>query len=217
MLNYKQQRMQRIIELMKEKYGENTRQYEVTGDSFRALIGCVLSHRTRVESAQQAARALFEVVESPEDVLQLGPEVLKEKIRCSGFYNQKARNILAICMVLIDEFGGVVPDDRAALISLPSVGPKTADIVLSHAFDRPAIAVDVHVATVASRLGLVRMEAKPEEIKEVLEGLVTPGRFRFVDNAFVRHGKEYCRSRNPRCTQCFLRALCENPRCGGDE
>jgi len=209
-------RMQRIIELMAERYGGETKSHEEMADPFRTLIGCILSHRTRDENAQRAARALFEVAESPEDILRLNPEEIKDRIHCSGFYNQKAKNIRAVCQALIDEFEGIVPDDRSELMSLSGVGPKTADIVLSHAFSRPAIAVDVHVATMARRLGLVSQEAKPEEVKEMLEGLVNPERFRFVDNAFVRHGKEYCRSRNPRCTECFLKSLCRNPGRGED-
>ncbi len=205
--------MKRITRLMEEHYGGDTRHPEKKRDPFRTLISCVLSHRTREENAQRATSALFEVVESPEDILRLGPDGLKERIHCSGFYVQKARNITAICRALIENFGGVVPDERDKLMTLQGVGPKTADIVLSHAFDRPAIAVDVHVSTVARRLGLVHSEAKPEDVKETLEGLVTPEKYRFVDNAFVRHGKEYCRSRNPRCDDCFLVSLCENPVC----
>lgn len=206
-----QQKTRQIIELMQEHYGRDVGRHEEREDPFQSLIGCVLSHRTREESARRAAKNLFEVVKSPEDILQLSYEELKERIHCSGFYKQKARKIRAICQVLNDEFGGIVPEDRIELMSLPGVGPKTADIVLSYAFGKPAIAVDVHVTTVAQRLGLVRMGAKPEEVKEVLEGLVKSDRFRFVDNVFVRHGKEYCRTRFPRCKECFLRTLCENP------
>ncbi len=136
---------------------------------------------------------------------------LKELIRCSGFYNQKARNIIAISQVLVDDFGGMVPDDRATLMGLPGVGPKTADIVLSYAFGKPAIAVDVHVSRVARRLGLAPVDAGPEPVKETLESLVPPDSYRFVDNAFVRHGKEFCRNSNPRCSGCFLSELCAYP------
>jgi len=210
-LSAKQLKMQLIIGLMEDHYG---REYEIPDgnrDPFRTLIGCVLSHRTRDANARRAAEALFIDVEGPDDILGLQPEELKSRIRCSGFYNQKAKNITAICEALKADFGGAVPDDRSKLMNLPGVGPKTADIVLSHAFDRPAIAVDVHVATVARRLGLVDQKAKADAVKETLEVLVLPERFRFVDHAFVRHGKEYCRSRNPRCEACFLSAICEHP------
>jgi len=209
-LSLRGRRMLRIIELMEEHYGKGD-DFEVGGDPFRTLIECVLSHRTRDENAARAARSLLEGVEGPADILRLKPEELKERIRCSGFYNQKARNILGICRALEEDFDGAVPDDRSILMKLPGVGPKTADIVLSHAFDKPAIAVDVHVATVAKRLGLVGDEADHSRIKQELEELFPHKMYRFVDHAFVRHGKEYCRTRNPRCDECFLRGACEHP------
>jgi endonuclease-3 len=96
-------------------------------------------------------------------------------------------------------------------MGLPGVGPKTADIVLSYAFGKSAIAVDVHVSRVARRLGLAPGDAGPEGVKEALESLVPPDSYRFVDNAFVRHGKEYCRNSDPRCSGCFLSELCRYP------
>jgi endonuclease-3 len=202
-------RMRRIIELMEEHYGKKDETLDGNNDPFRTLIGCVLSQRTRDENAGRAARNLFKDVGFPRDILRLSPEEIKDRIRCSGFYNQKAKNILAICMTLEKDYGGMVPNDRSKLICLPGVGPKTADIVLSYAFDKPAIAIDVHVANVAKSLGLVNKTAKPEKVKETLEDLVPPHCYRFVDVTFVRHGKEYCRSRNSRCSECFLNEVCE--------
>jgi endonuclease-3 len=88
------------------------------------------------------------------------------------------------------------------------VGPKTADIVLSHAFQKPAIAVDVHVSRVARRLGLAQSDVGPEQVKKTLERLVSPAAYRFVDNTFVIHGKKHCRKSNPKCRKCFLSELC---------
>ncbi len=198
-----------ILGLMERRYGSGIAGREVSQDPFRTLISCVLSHRTRDENSDKAARNLFEAVDSPGDVLRMAPEELKGRIRCSGFYNRKARNIRAICLALVEDFEGVVPRNRESLLGLPGVGPKTADIVLSHAFERPAIAVDVHVATVARRLGLVESEASSDRVKEVLESLVHPAKYRFIDNAFVRHGKEFCRTRNPRCSDCFTNSVCD--------
>jgi endonuclease-3 len=209
MTRSKEERMRVILDLMEEHYGKEDSSNQGLNDPFRTLIGCVLSHRTRDENSSRAAQNLFEDVEGPGDILRMAPEELKTRIRCSGFYNQKARNIRTICQILVDKYSGVVPRDREALIDLHGVGPKTADIVLSHAFASPAIAVDVHVATVARRLGLVESEASPERVKEVLESLVPPVEYMFVDNAFVRHGKEFCSTRNPRCSDCFINSMCE--------
>ena len=206
-----EERMRRVAQLLEEEYGLEEQGETGSGDPFRTLIGCVLSHRTRDANTARASEALFNVVTSPEDILSLEPDELKTLIRCSGFYNQKARNITAICHDLVDNHGSTVPRDRETLMSLRGVGPKTADIVLDHAYNVPAIAVDVHVARVARRLGLADPEAGPEDVKAALEQLVPPERYRFIDNGFVRHGKEYCRKTNPRCGECPLRRVCENP------
>ena len=204
-------KMRRITALLEGRYGDELG-HSGERSPFKTLIGCVLSQRTRDVNAEKAAEALLMAAEGPEDVLRLGEDRLRRLIRCSGFYNQKARYIIGICEALIREFDGRVPDERERLLSLPGVGYKTADIVLSHAFDRPAIAVDVHVATVARRLGLVEGDAGPEEVKEALEALVPPEERRLVDSAFVRLGKEYCRTRAPRCLKCLLKPLCKYPR-----
>ncbi len=205
------EKMTGVTRLMREHYGDIDERPREPQDPYRTLVGCVLSHRTRDENSRRAARNLFEEIEGPLDLLAMNLDTLKELIRCSGFYNQKSRNIIAITRALVDDFGGMVPDDRAMLIGLPGVGPKTADIVLSYAFGKPAIAVDVHVSRVARRLGLAQDNAGPERVKEALESLVPPDSYRFVDNAFVRHGKEFCRNSNPRCSGCFLRELCAYP------
>ena len=205
------ERIRAITCLMREHYGDIYERPREPRDPYRTLIACILSHRTRDENSRRAARNLFAEIEGPLDLLAMKQDTLKELIRCSGFYNQKARSIIAISRVLVDDFNGTVPGDRATLMGLPGVGPKTADIVLSYAFGKPGIAVDVHVSRVARRLGLAPDEAGPEHVKEALESLVPPDSFRFVDNAFVRHGKEYCRNSNPRCSGCFLNALCTYP------
>ena len=164
----KAERMTAITRLMREHYGEIDEGPRKPRDPYRTLIGCVLSHRTRDENSRRAARNLFAEIEGPLDILAMNQDTLKELIRCSGFYNQKARNIVAISRVLVNDFGGMVPDDRETLMGLPGVGPKTADIVLSYAFGKPAIAVDVHVSRVARRLGLAPADAGSERVKEAL-------------------------------------------------
>jgi len=205
-----EERMRRVVQFLEDEYGTHKRETG-SGDPFRTLIGCILSHRTRDANTARAAEALFDVASTPEEVLGLEPDELRALIRCSGFYNQKARNITAICRDLVASHGSNVPDSREALMSLHGVGPKTADIVLDHAYNVPAIAVDVHVARVARRLGLADPKAGPEQVKESLERLVPPERYRLIDNGFVRHGKEYCRKTGPRCGDCPLREACENP------
>jgi endonuclease-3 len=206
-----EERIRRVSQLLEEEYGAEEQTETGGDDPFRTLIGCVLSHRTRDANTARAAEALFSVVTTPEEILGLEPDELKALIRCSGFYNQKARNITAICRDLVDNHGSTVPCDRKTLMSLHGVGPKTADIVLNHAYNVPAIAVDVHVARVARRLGLADPKAGPEEVKAALERLVSPEMYRFIDYGFVRHGKKYCRKTNPRCGECPFREACASP------
>ena len=205
-----EERMRKVVQLL--EVDRRAEEEEGTGsrEPFRTLIGCVLSHRTRDANTARAAEALFEVVSTPEEVLSLEPEELRDLIRCSGFYNQKARNITAICRDLVENHGSTVPNDRQSLMGLHGVGPKTADIVLNHAYNVPAIAVDVHVARVARRLGLAAPNAGPEEVKQALEGLVPPEMYGFIDEGFVGIGKEYCRKTSPRCGDCPLREACAN-------
>ena len=205
------ERMTAITRLMREHYGDVDERPREPRDPYRTLIGCVLTHRTRDENSRRAASNLFAEIEGPLDILAMNQDTLKKLIRCSGFYNQKARSIVAISRTLVDDFDGKVPDDRETLMGLPGVGLKTADIVLSYAFQQPAIAVDVHVSRVARRLGLASRDAGPERVKEALESLVPPDLYRFLDRAFVRHGKEYCSKSKPRCSGCFLGELCEYP------
>jgi len=207
-----EERMRLVSRLLEEEYCAVEQGETESRDPFRTLISCVLSHRTRDANTARAAEALFNVVSTPEEVLDLEPDELRTLIRCSGFYNQKARNITAICRDLVASHGSTVPEDRETLMSLRGVGPKTADIVLDHAYNVPAIAVDVHVARVARRLGLADPKAGPEEVKAALERLVPPERYRYIDNGFVMHGKEYCRKTAPRCGECPLSGVCENPK-----
>jgi endonuclease-3 len=206
-----QRRIEILLQLMGDRYGVKRGKTTELEDPFHTLVSCILSHRTRDQNSREASKRLFEAAENPVEVLKMPHDELKERIRCSGFYNQKARNIRAICKALKEEHQGRVPKDRGELLSLRGVGPKTADIVLSRAFGRPAIPVDVHVSTVAKRLGFVEEGAGPERVKEVLESLVPSGDYGFLDDVFVKHGKELCRSRNPRCGECFVRHHCSYP------
>jgi endonuclease-3 len=211
------QRMRQVLELLEDHYGSDCGPPEELRDPFRTLIGCILSHRTREENSSMAAANLFEAADDPDAIIGMSPKELRGRIRCSGFYNQKARNIRAICLELNTRFNGRVPEDRSQLISLPGVGPKTADIVLSYAYGRPGIPVDVHVATVAKRLGLVSRQASQEETKEQLEALCTRDRYGFLDHAFFRLGKEYCRTRDSRCGKCPLDTVCDHQRLADDK
>ncbi|MCX6649997.1 MAG: endonuclease III [Candidatus Bathyarchaeota archaeon] len=177
---------------------------------FRALIGCILSQRTRDENASKAANALFAVASTPREILALDPEKLKQLIRPSGYYNQKAKHITGTCKVIIERFGGETPRTRDELLTLPGVGPKTADIVLSYGYGEPAIAVDTHIHRVSRRAGLAGEKAKPTEVKDALQSVLPRGEWVYADGALLQLGKDYCKPRKPRCGECPLKELCDH-------
>jgi len=196
-----------VLKAMKEVYPDTDIE-PTTEDPFRALIGCILSQRTRDSNSEKAAESLFNAASTPEEILRLSQDDLEDLVRPSGFYRQKARHIAGTCRGLVDVHGGAVPSDRESLLKLPGVGPKTADIVLSYCFNVRTVPVDVHVWRVTRRLGLAPMDADHEEVKRALEEIVPDDQKLLYDRAALRVGKEYCRKTGPRCDPCPLGSLC---------
>lgn len=197
----------RIIDALRAFYGPDAFRVDV-GDPYRALVACILSQRTKDANSARAAEALFSVADTPEGILCLDESHLRRLIRPSGFYNQKARHIIGASRQIVERFHGETPRTRGDLMSLPGVGEKTASIVLSYGYGEPAIAVDVHIHRVARRLGLARGEAKPEEVKLVLEGDLPSSDWSYADGALLQLGKDICRPRKPACERCPVEILC---------
>lgn len=197
----------RIVDALRAFYGSDAFSVEV-GDPYRALVACILSQRTKDTNSARAAEALFSVADTPEGVLSLDEDRLRLLIRPSGFYNQKARHIIGASRQIVERFHGETPRTSGDLMSLPGVGEKTASIVLSYGFGEPAIAVDTHIHRVTRRLGLARAEAKPEEVKLVLEGDLLPSDWCYADGALLQLGKDFCRPRKPACGRCPVEKMC---------
>ena len=197
----------RIIDALRAFYGADAFRVDV-GDPYRALVGCILSQRTKDANSARASEALFAVADTPEGILSLDENHLIQLIRPSGFYNQKARHIIEASRQIVERFHGETPRTRGDLMSLPGVGEKTASIVLSYGFGEPAIAVDTHIHRVARRLGLARAEAKPEEVKIALEGDLPSSDWSYVDGALLQLGKDFCRPRKPACGRCPVEKMC---------
>ncbi|MDA4115395.1 MAG: endonuclease III [Thaumarchaeota archaeon] len=178
------------------------------GNPFRILIGTILSQRTRDERTTLATERLFSRFKSPQDLADADEEVVRDLIRPAGFYNMKAKSIIKVAKQLVDEFGGEVPSDAEALMSLPSVGPKTANCVLVYGFDKPAIPVDTHVHRIANRLGLVETRM-PEETEAKLVERVPKRYWLELNELFVRFGQTTCKPIGPKCGECTLRARCK--------
>jgi len=180
------------------------------GNPFQLLVAVILSAQATDTGVNKATAALFRKVKTPAAMLRLGEAGLREYVKTIGLYNTKAANIIRTCAILVEQHGGRVPDDRAALEALPGVGRKTANVVLNTAFGQPTIAVDTHIFRVANRTGI----APGKNVAEVEQRLlrVVPEEFRHdAHHWLILHGRYTCVARKPRCASCTIHDLCEYP------
>lgn len=179
-------------------------------DPFQLLIAVLLSAQATDVSVNKCTPALFAAAPTPAAMLALGLDEIMSFIRTIGLYKTKARHILATCQILVDQYNGQVPENRAALESLPGVGRKTANVVLNTAFGWPTIAVDTHIFRVCNRTGI----AKGKTVREVEDKLVKVVPKQYQLNAhhwLILHGRYTCKARKPLCEQCLINDLCEYP------
>lgn len=175
---------------------------------FELLIAVLLSAQATDRSVNVATAELFRAASTPAAMLNLGVQGVSRYIKSIGLFNTKARNIVATCRILLEQYGGEVPRERAALEALPGVGRKTANVVLNVAFGAPTIAVDTHIFRVANRTGLARGETPAAVEEKLLE--VVPERFRqHAHHWLILHGRYVCKARRPACPQCPIADLCE--------
>lgn len=178
------------------------------GSVFELLVAVMLSAQATDVSVNKATRELFRVANTPAAMLGLGIDGLKHYIRSIGLFNTKARNIIATCRILVEQYDAAVPDTREALQALPGVGRKTANVVLNTAFRQPVMAVDTHIFRVANRTGI----APGKNVMEVELRLVRLVPEEFLLDAhhwLILHGRYVCTARKPRCGDCVIADLCE--------
>jgi len=174
---------------------------------FELLIAVVLSAQATDVGVNKATRKLYPVANTPQAIFELGEEGLKRYISTIGLFNAKAKNVIALCRLLIERHGGEVPHSREALEALPGVGRKTANVVLNTAFGEPTIAVDTHIFRVANRIGL----APGKDVRAVEAKLekVIPAEFKQdAHHWLILHGRYVCKARKPDCPHCAIRDLC---------
>jgi endonuclease-3 len=180
----------------------------VYSSHFELLISVVLSAQATDKSVNKATAKLFVVANTPEKILQLGEEGLKEYIKTIGLFNTKAKNIILLCQKLLEKHDGQVPKTRAELESLAGVGRKTANVMLNTAFGEPTIAVDTHIFRVANRIGLANgntVLAVEKELERVI-----PEKFKLdAHHLLILHGRYTCMARKPLCEQCVISNYCE--------
>ena len=175
---------------------------------FELLIAVVLSAQATDKSVNAATATLFKKADTPQAFVALGEDGLIPYIKTIGLFRTKAKNIVALSRILVSEHGGEVPADREALMKLPGVGRKTANVVLNVAFGEPTIAVDTHCFRVANRTGLAPGK-DPEEVERKLMKF-TPEKFRHdAHHWLILHGRYVCQARRPNCPECVIVDLCE--------
>jgi endonuclease-3 len=174
---------------------------------FTLLVAVVLSAQATDVGVNKATPALFALADTPQQMLALGEARITELIRTIGLFRTKARNIVALSRMLVEQHGGVVPRDREALEKLPGVGRKTANVVLNVAFGEPTIAVDTHIFRVANRTGLAPGKT-PLAVEAGLEA-VTPAHYKHgAHHWLILHGRYVCKARKPDCPVCIVADLC---------
>lgn len=178
------------------------------GNSFELLISVILSAQCTDKRVNKVTEQLFKAANTPEAFCELETDKLEELIRSCGLYKAKAKNIKSCCRDLVDKFGGRVPDTMEELTSLAGVGRKTANVVLSIAFDKPAIAVDTHVFRVAHRLGLSDGKT-PDAVERDLCAAFDEKDYKTAHFLLIHHGRACCHARNPECGECVVSKYCK--------
>jgi endonuclease-3 len=176
--------------------------------TFELLIAVVLSAQATDRSVNLATSKLFSIANTPDAILRLGEDGLKEHIRTIGLFNTKAKNIIATCRLLQEKHGGKVPQDRTALEALPGVGRKTANVILNVAFGQPTIAVDTHIFRLSNRTRLAPGKT-PLEVEKKLLRFIPEEFLQHAHHWLILHGRYTCIARKPRCGSCIIEDLCE--------
>lgn len=176
-------------------------------NNYTLLVAVVMSAQATDISVNKATEALFKQADTPQKMLKLGEDKVRDMIKTIGLFNAKAKNVIALSQKLVDEFNGDVPRTMEALISLPGVGRKTANVVLNEAFGVPTIAVDTHIFRLSHRLQLAYGKT-PDEVEKVLLKTI-PEQFKAkAHHWLILHGRYICKARQPDCPHCFLADIC---------
>lgn len=175
---------------------------------FQLLIAVILSAQATDKSVNIATARFFPEYGTPGGILSLGLEGLTDKIKSIGLYRTKAENVIKTCRILLEQYNGKVPEDRAALEALPGVGRKTANVVLNTAFGHPTIAVDTHIFRVANRTRIAPGKTVLE-VEKKLEKVVPQEYKQDAHHWLILHGRYVCLARKPKCAQCGINDLCE--------
>ena len=196
-----------ILDKLEKQYPDAKCELEYT-TPFELLIATILSAQCTDVRVNIVTRELFKKYNTPEAFAKLSVEEIIEEIKTCGLYKSKANKIKATCEMLCDNYNGQVPDTLEELIKLPGVGRKTADVVLSNAFNKDAIAVDTHVFRVANRIGIVNTKT-PEKTEFALMDVIPKKRWSHTHHVLIFHGRRMCKARKPECEKCPIKKDCD--------
>jgi len=199
----------KIIEILNNTYPHVKTQLN-HATPFQLLTATILSAQCTDRQVNKVTETLFKTLKKPEDFIKIELSVLEDLIRSTGYYKNKAKNLKNCAKVLMEKYGGVVPDNLTDLVSLPGVGRKTANVVLGSAFGIPGIVVDTHVSRISQRLNLTKNK-NPVKIEFDLMEIISKEEWDGFSLRLIYFGRQYCRARKPLCKDCPLYTLCEYP------
>jgi endonuclease III len=205
----KQARARKILELLDRAYPDAKIALEFR-TPFQLLVATILSAQCTDERVNMVTPALFRKYPTARELARARPPSLEKEIRSTGFFRAKTRSLLGMAKALVEGHGGEVPREREALVELPGVGLKTANVVIGNAFGGQALTVDTHVFRVSQRLGLARAD-DPDEIHDQLAAILPPESLTHASHLMITHGRRTCVARKPLCPACPVRALCPWP------
>ena len=205
-MNSRTMKKNRMLDILEETYKDTTTALNYT-TAFELLIAVILSAQCTDVRVNVITARIFPRYNTAEKMLSLSLLELEELIRDCGLFHSKAKNILATCRILVERHRGEVPDTMEALLELPGVGRKTANVLLSQLYSKPAIAVDTHVFRVANRLGLAKGKT-PIEVEQGLMETIPMSKWGDAHHWLIWHGRRVCKARKPDCELCLLADLC---------
>ncbi|PCD66470.1 MULTISPECIES: endonuclease III [Rhizobium] len=182
---------------------------------FTLVVAVALSAQATDAGVNKATRALFKIADTPQKMLDLGEEKVRDYIKTIGLYRNKAKNVIALSQMLVDEFAGRVPETREELVRLPGVGRKTANVVLSMAFGQATMAVDTHIFRIANRIRLAPGKT-PDEVEARLMKVVPKHYLYHAHHWLILHGRYTCKARRPECERCVIADICKSPEKSSD-
>ncbi len=202
----KKERLDNALAALEKAYPDAKPELDFTSP-FELLIATMLSAQCTDKQVNRTTAVLFPLYDTAEAFAALDEDTLLPLIRGCGLYKTKGKNIIAACKILVERYGGEVPCERDALMELPGVGRKTANVVVSNAFGTPAIAVDTHVFRVANRIGFADAENVLDTEKQLMEN-IPENKWSIAHHWLIFHGRRVCAARNPKCDICTVRDYC---------